>query len=109
MAAKPIHIDLGPLGFEGQWIDVVDVGAKSPAQFKATIALQSDDTAESARAFFASVIDAWCITDPASGTALPPPSSTSWALEQIPMRITKTVTENVNAQVEDVLPKVRGG
>ena len=99
------HIDLAEHGFEGQWIDLVDIGGKSPKQFRKVQELAVDDSQAGARAFIAYVVSAWNITDPETGASIPPPSDPGLDLEALPIRVTKVLNDAVTAQLEDVLPK----
>ena len=66
-----IHIDLEADGLPGQWVDVANVGLKSPKQFQQIQELASDSAPESAKAFIAFVIPSWFIKNPTTGEPIP--------------------------------------
>jgi hypothetical protein len=99
-----VHIDLGPDGLDGQWIDVANVSLKSPKQFQRIQGMVSESTPESVRAWVAEVVVAWNITDPITGNPVPAPNAPDLDLNDLPMIATKRFTDCVQEQMEAVLP-----
>ena len=101
------HIALDDDGLPGQWVDVANIGLRSPKQFQKVQALASDNSVESARAFVAEIVTAWNILDPITGNPIPPPNSPDLDLNDLPMIATKRFTEHIQDQFEAIVPKAR--
>jgi hypothetical protein len=102
-----LRIDLGEDGFPDQWVQMSDIGRKSPEQFEGfqAAAIEQGNDAVSAQRFLGSCIESWYVLNPQTGEPLPKPSSSEWEIKQIPMRVNKRIQENIAAQMDDVLPK----
>lgn len=100
-----IHIDLAEDSLEGQWVDIANLGLKSPKQFQRIAELAGESTPDSVRAFLAACVPAWSIKNPETGVSLPAPDSPDMDPNDLPMIATKRIADNVREQLEGLLPK----
>lgn len=98
-----MRIDFAPDGFEGQWVELIDIGARSQEQLEELQIFSKDE--DGARAFLATVVSAWNIVNPKTGQPLPQPSSPDWATRQIPLRLVKRIGEVIKEAVDELTPK----
>lgn len=118
MSNDRYHIALDDDGLAGQWVDIVDVAAKSPKQFKALRSVPTDpavlanmpeeDARAAGRQFLAMCVRAWNVSDPETGEPLPPPASPDLDPDCVPAIVTARITAEVKerfAEVANLAPR----
>ena len=100
--SKTIRIALDEDGFEGQWIEVVDPGQKSPRQFREIAALAESKDPQAGTHLLRALLSDWSVLDPATGSPLPPPGEAD--PDDIPLRISKRFADEVTKLMQELVP-----
>lgn len=94
----PIHVDLGTYKpeWDGQWLDLVDVGLRTPNEFKQMQERVGSGDEAAARAMLTEFVEGWHIANRAG--PLPPPSEADFG--DVPVGIIGVIREEIKKQVD---------
>ena len=102
--AKTEHLDLGPLGFDLQWVDLFDPKYLSQRRFEESVRTMREAQAEpkAAEQFLRERIAVWHVLDADSGEPLGDPQAAD--LGGLPLGITKAISEKITELFEATVP-----